>query len=215
MIIQPPLWSTDRGNTPRYWMELGPRGYCLNESEYQQLVIIRCRRIYRAWWRHQMETFSALLALCAGNSPVIGEFPSQRPVTRSFDVFFDLRLNKRLGKQSWGWWFEMPSRPLWRHSNGIMYVPEWQTVFALTRGLLWCLFPELRSNEGNKHQNNIQVGADTWIHKWRRKRRSSHIDTISRSPLSHSVDNVTIDYWWRHNYPTNVTWAQEMWYLSR
>ena len=41
------------------------------------------------WWRHQMETFSALLALCAGNSPVTGEFPSQRPVTRSFYVFFD------------------------------------------------------------------------------------------------------------------------------
>ena len=59
-----------------------------------------------AWWRHQMETFSASLALCAGNSPVTGEFPSQRPVTRSFDVFFDLRLNKRLSKQSRGWWFE-------------------------------------------------------------------------------------------------------------
>ena len=39
-----------------------------------------------------METLSALLAICAGNSPVRGEFPSQRPVTRSFDVFFDLRL---------------------------------------------------------------------------------------------------------------------------
>ena len=42
---------------------------------------------------------------------------SQRPVTRSFDVFFDLRLNKRLSKQSWGWWFETPSRALWRHCN--------------------------------------------------------------------------------------------------
>ena len=41
-----------------------------------------------------METFSALLAICVGNSPVPGEFPTQRPVTRSFDVFFDLRLNK-------------------------------------------------------------------------------------------------------------------------
>ena len=69
------------------------------------------------WWRHQMETFSALLAICAGNSPVPGEFPTQRPVTRSFDVFFDLRLNKRLSKQSWGWWFETLSRPLWRHCN--------------------------------------------------------------------------------------------------
>ena len=70
-----------------------------------------------SWWRHQMKTFSALLALCAGNSPATGEFPSQRPVTRSFDVFFDLRLNKRLSKQSWGWWFETPSRLLWRHCN--------------------------------------------------------------------------------------------------
>ena len=71
-----------------------------------------------AWWRHQMETFSALLTICAGNSPVPGEFPTQRPVTRSFDVFFDLRLNKRLRKQSWGWWFETLPCPLWRHSNG-------------------------------------------------------------------------------------------------
>ena len=69
------------------------------------------------WWRHQIETFSALLAICAGNSPVTSEFHAQRPVTRSFDAFFDLRLNKRLSKQSWGWWFETLSRPLWRHSN--------------------------------------------------------------------------------------------------
>ena len=41
-----------------------------------------------------METASALLALCEGNSPVTGEFPSQKPVTRSFGVFFDLRMNK-------------------------------------------------------------------------------------------------------------------------
>ena len=42
---------------------------------------------------------------------------TQRPVTRRFDVFFDLRLNKRLSKQPWGWWFETLSRPLWRHRN--------------------------------------------------------------------------------------------------
>ena len=54
--------------------------------------------------------------LC-GNSAITGEFPSQRPVTRSFDVFFDLRLNKRLTKQPRGWWFETPSRSLWRHFN--------------------------------------------------------------------------------------------------
>ena len=72
-----------------------------------------------AWWRHQMEIFSALLALCAGNSPVSGEFPTQRPVTRSFDIFSDLRLNKLLSKHWWGRWFETPSHPLWRHCNGV------------------------------------------------------------------------------------------------
>ena len=60
---------------------------------------------------------SALLALCADNSPVTCEFPSQRPVTRSFDVFFDVRLNKQLSKQSWGWRFETPMRSFWRHCN--------------------------------------------------------------------------------------------------
>ena len=54
--------------------------------------------------------------LCV-ESPVTDEFPTQRPVTRSFDVFFDLRLNKRLSKQSQGWWFETPSCLSWRHCN--------------------------------------------------------------------------------------------------
>ena len=54
--------------------------------------------------------------LC-GNSLVTAEFPSQRPVMWSFGVFFDPCLNKWLSKQSWGWWFETPSRSLWRHCN--------------------------------------------------------------------------------------------------
>ena len=68
-------------------------------------------------------TFSALLALCMGNSPVSGEFPAQRPVKHSFIVFSDLRLNKRFSKQSWLWWFEIPSRSLWRHCNENS--PQW------------------------------------------------------------------------------------------
>ena len=68
-----------------------------------------------------METFSALLAVCAGNSPVPGEFPAQMPLTRSFDAFFDLHLNIRLNKQSRGWWFKTPSRPLWRRCNYIWW----------------------------------------------------------------------------------------------
>ena len=58
----------------------------------------RCDHAAEPLWRHQMEKFSALLAICAGNSPVPGEFPAQRPVTRSIAVFFDLLLNKRLCK---------------------------------------------------------------------------------------------------------------------
>ena len=69
------------------------------------------------WWRRQVEIFSVLLALCEGNPPVTGGFPSQMPVTRKFNVFFDLRLDKRLNKQSRRWWFETPSRSYWRWCN--------------------------------------------------------------------------------------------------
>ena len=100
---------------------------CIRLKKTHQTIFVivwhRSRKLSQSqrntWWRHQMETFSASLAICAGNSPVPCEFPAQRPVTRSFDVFFDLRLNKRLSKQSWGWWFETLSRPLWRHRNDI------------------------------------------------------------------------------------------------
>ena len=64
-------------------------------------------------------TFSALLAHCEGNPSVTGNFPSQRPLTRNFVVFFDLRLNKRLSKQSRRRWFETPSRSLWRRCNEV------------------------------------------------------------------------------------------------
>ena len=57
-----------------------------------------------------METFSASLVLCAGNSPVTGEFPTQRPVTQNVDVFFDLPLDKQLKKQPRCRWFERPDR---------------------------------------------------------------------------------------------------------
>ena len=71
-------------------------------------------------WRGHMTTSSngkifRLTALWAGNSPVTVEFPTQRPVTRRFYVFFDLRLIQQLSKQSRRWWFETPSCALWRH----------------------------------------------------------------------------------------------------
>ena len=107
--------------------------------------------IWSVSWRHQMETVSALLAICAGNSPVTGEFPAQRPVTRNFGVFFDMHLNKRLSKQSWYWWFETPSRSSWRHCNGHsseirrlwdprMSVQSTQDIHHLSIQRQWCEF---------------------------------------------------------------------------
>ena len=67
-------------------------------------------------WRHQMETFLAWQALSEGKPPVIGEFSSQRPVTRSFDIFY-MCLNTRLSKPSTHRWFELPSRSLQLQCN--------------------------------------------------------------------------------------------------
>ena len=99
-------------------------------------MVDRLLRAPSTWWRHQMETFFALLTFCAGNSPVSGEFLTQRPLKQSFDVFFDLCLD---GKRRW---FETPSRTLWRHCNGSLqhfgHVIwwTWQTV-GLSFQLNW------------------------------------------------------------------------------
>ena len=91
-----------------------------------------------AWWRHQMGTFSVLLAICAGNSPVTGEFPTQRPVTRRFNVVFDLLLNKRLSKLWWGWWAKNnPNHELVTSQVDNRSICYWP---ALRAGLLCCNF---------------------------------------------------------------------------
>ena len=104
------------------------------------LTRLRCQIWFQnwwSWWHNQMETFSALLAICAGNSPVPGEFPAQRPVTRNFHVFFDPRLNKRLSKQSWGCWLESLSRPLWRHCNVYVGLSLFCCHFGLVAQQRW------------------------------------------------------------------------------
>ena len=73
-----------------------------------------------SWWRHQMETFSALLAICAGNSPVPVNSP-HKGQWRGALMFFYLCVNKRLSKQSRGCWFETPASSLWRHCNVFRY----------------------------------------------------------------------------------------------
>ena len=111
-------------------------------NNVESISMARCLMIAYKWhgyrWYIYMMTssngnLSALLAICAGNSLVTGEFPAQRPLTRSTDVFFNLCLNERSGKQSWSWWFETQCRPLWRHSNESDYccACEWRTTPCL------------------------------------------------------------------------------------
>ena len=86
--------------------------YTRSLTNYTHLTCLLC-----LWWRHQINRSCALLAYCAGNSPLTGEFPSQKPVTWSFDVFFDLHQNKRLSKPWRRRWLETSSCS-WRcHCN--------------------------------------------------------------------------------------------------
>ena len=95
------------------------------QSIVSRVLSKHCHFPYGSWWRHQMERFSASLALCEGNPPVTGGFPPQKPAARRCTVIFDLRLSKRSRKQYWGRWFETPSRSLWRHRIvlAIVYIP--------------------------------------------------------------------------------------------
>ena len=96
------------------------RGPAINKPWMVQII---------AWHQTREKTLSDMTSSSNGNifrvtGHLCGEFTGHRwflrqaPVTRSFDVFFDLRANNGLSKQSWGWWFETPLRPLWRHCNG-------------------------------------------------------------------------------------------------
>ena len=103
-------------------------------------------------------SFSALLAICAGNSPVPGEFPTQRPMTRSFDVFFYLRPNKRLSKQWWGWWFETPSCPLWCHCNVFEQVVESTDEIPV----IWDAVTLLWNRPGQHAVQNVWSVQEIW-----------------------------------------------------
>ena len=87
---------------------------------------VKTRRLVSDMMTSSNGNIFRVTGVCAGNSPVTGEFPAQRPVTRSFDVSLVFALIKRLSKRSWGWWFETPTRWLWRHCNGV-----WCQLIAL------------------------------------------------------------------------------------
>ena len=141
---------------------------------------------------------SALLALCAGNSPVTGEFPSQRPVTRSFDIFFDLRLNKRLSKQSRGWWFDTPARSLWRHCNG-----------SLRR--VNCPWDLLDSKYNRIDVDSIWIRRFT-LYKQHRKTEYNFAITASVNDLSPTwcqaiTQNNEVSWWIEQSEPWYFLWS--------
>ena len=113
-----------------------------------------------------METFSALLAICAGNSSVPGEFPAQRPVKHGFDVVFDLRLNKRLTKQSRGWWFETLPHPLWCHCDDLCYMRHYNMQPFLYHLLLAWGNPPITRGSPSQRSSNVQLHCFSWLLAW-------------------------------------------------
>ena len=103
---------------PRYTPQIATNKIITNRKKHTILCILQNR--HRSWWRHQMKTFSTFLASCAENSPITGEFPLQRSVTRSFGVVFYQRVNKRFSKQSRCGRFETPSRSWWRQCKVLL-----------------------------------------------------------------------------------------------
>ena len=97
--------------------KLQVNGYIFNLPLYDDVIK----------WKH----FPRYWPFVRGNSPIPGEFPAHRPVTRSFDFLFDLRLHKWLSKQSWGWWFETLSWSLWCHCNADKVIKKIQKYVAL------------------------------------------------------------------------------------
>ena len=131
-----------------------------SKSDPKSLQPEASRTTVKTWW-HQMETFSALLAFCVGNSPVTGEFPSQRPVTWNFDVFFDLHLNKQLSKHLWRWWFDTLSRSLWRHCKMMKFTQdlESQLIYQFRAQR-----PQVISLEDITVTSHEHHGVSNWIY---------------------------------------------------
>ena len=95
--------------------------YSIQNNTMMGVQFVIHEDLFRMMTSSNGNIFRATGPLC-GEFTGPGEFPTQRPVTRSFDVYFDLRLNKRLSKQPWGWWFETLSWSLWRHRNGRLFI---------------------------------------------------------------------------------------------
>ena len=126
-----PIWLNDRDYT---------MGFLRSETTAKHKVVIVSKAAVHddvIKWKH----FPRYWPFMRGTA----EFPTQRPVTRSFDEFFYLRLNKRLSKQSWGWWFETPLCSLWRHCNDKLLCDLFpNTVYILFPNTVYTLYLSYR-----------------------------------------------------------------------
>ena len=140
-----------------------------------------------------METFSALLAICSGNSPASGEIPAQRPVTRRFVVFFDLFLNKRLREQSWGWWFETLSHPLWRHCYVVLGEVSYIYIYIyiyIYMGLTWSFLTTRNNMLSKTWWGTTPTAAGTTTANATATTTTTSTSTITTS--SNDNDNIII-----------------------
>ena len=152
-----------------------------------------------------METFSALLAFCAVNSPVIGELPAQRPVTRSFDVFFDLRLNQQLSKQWRRRWFETPLRSLRRHCNVLCFIAVRSWPVDLRDYLIWQMHliqhdKTARHHKTKQAHENISynIGTEHNLAPGTKEIANLHFTTIipERTSKIHCTPSLKHNYFW-------------------
>ena len=149
------------------------------------------------WWRHQIETFSALLALCDGNSPVTAEFPLQRPVTRSFGVFFDLHMNILLSKK-----IETPV--IGDAIPPIMIIamqnPDYNTVLPEARQHTSIYVLKKRASRTNNE----------WVSEWARERASERVsewvsEWVSEEKFHLNIENDRAKIF---SYCTALLWLE-------
>ena len=142
--------------------------------------------------------------LLCGEFPGPGEFPAHWPVTRSFDVFFDLGLNKRLSKRPWGWWFETPTWSLWRQCN--VYCGR----LAMTKTFphLVLIIDKMHHQHSNQKFMNISICESDiksfMIFLW------LHLSSTYTLPL-YILRAILFSLWINHEYCETFSFLKNIW----
>ena len=167
----------------------------------------------RTWWRHQMETFSVLLALCEGNPPVTGGFPSQKSVTQSFDVCFDLHTAEQTIERRR--WFEAPSRSLRRHCKDTKTKSTCSTLMANIYKVLEIQSASMKQLELNFYKmivNSVRSSTLPNEHGWSMrdmsmmKPGSPNGDWPKSWPCSFVTDKRANKWTTKFNQPRSYKW---------